>query len=148
MSSPSDSTTDRPHPRSRSRCCGRGGSWSALNVVTMVAGFALFWPLGLCVLFWILGGRYVRELPHATIRQWSKLSGAWRGPVAGGSPGAGDNVVFNEYQQTQYERIREIKDEIRNRARNFSEFRARARRRADEEEFDRFMSDAPLREGS
>jgi hypothetical protein len=113
----------------------------------MVAGFALFWPLGLCVLFWILGGRDVRELPDAMHRQWSKLSGAWRGPVAGGSPGAGDNVVFNEYQQTQYERIREIKDEIRNRARRFSEFRARAKRRADEEEFDRFMSDAPLREG-
>ena len=54
-----------------------------------------------------------------------------------------DNEIFNEYQQTQYDRISEIKEEIRTRARRFAEFRSDAKRRADEEEFRRFMDDSP-----
>ena len=53
------------------------------------------------------------------------------------------NQVFNEYQQTQFDRIREIKDEIKERARRFADFRSDAKRRADEEEFRRFMDDSP-----
>jgi hypothetical protein len=54
--------------------------------------------------------------------------------------------VFNTYQNTQYDRIREIKEEIRARAKRFSEFRADVKRRADEEEFNQFMSNAPERD--
>ncbi len=54
-----------------------------------------------------------------------------------------DNVVFSEYQQTQYDRIREIKDEIKSRSKRFNDFRASAKRRADQEEFNQFMADSP-----
>ncbi len=112
----------------------------------MVAGFVLFWPIGLLILCWVVTGREVQELPAAIRRQWSKMTGGWHRPNGHGIHRPSENVVFNEFQQAQYERIREIKDEIKNRARRFSEFRANAKRRADEEEFNRFMSDAPLRE--
>ena len=59
-----------------------------------------------------------------------------------------DNVVFNEYQQTQYDRIREIKEEIKSRANRFSEFRMDAKRRADQEEFNRFMASGPYSDSS
>jgi len=107
----------------------------------MVAGFVLLWPLGLVLLFWNLAGRDVRELPGAVGRLWTKVSG-WRGhPLAA----HGDNVVFNDFQQTQHDRVRELEEEIRERSRRFEEFREAARRRADEEEFRRFMEDVPER---
>lgn len=112
-----------------------GARWNGINIAAMVLGFVLFWPIGLGILFWILSGRDVRDLPGAIRRQWDQK---FRGKqyVAGNS----DNVVFNDYQQTQYDRIREIKEEISSRARRFGEFRMDARRRADQEEFDRFMA--------
>lgn len=110
----------------------------------MVIGFVLFWPIGLFILYWIITGRTVRELPRGIRRQWSRVSGKWHGSESFSQHGGKDNVVFDEFQQTQYDRIREIKDEIKERSRRFGEFRANAKRRADEEEFNRFMSDAPV----
>ena len=144
----SDSTGTTTQGRSRDgrrngqRC---GGNWSGLNIAAMVVGFVLFWPVGLFVLFWIITGRDVQELPDAIRGLWSRINDAWRGN--GSDSGATtENVVFNEFQQAQYERIREIKDEVKERARRFRDFRARVKRRADEEEFDQFMSDAPAKD--
>jgi hypothetical protein len=115
----------------------------------MVVGFVLFWPVGLCVLLWSISGRDVRELPEAISRQWSRIAGTWAGAWGGhngdGARGPSDNTVFEEFQQAQRERIREIRDEIKDRARRFRDFRADAKRRADEEEFNRFMSGGPTR---
>ena len=147
MSSTMDSTADRRNGHCCFNVCltkdrkGKSGSnWSFLNVVAMIAGFMIFWPIGLFMLYWIFKGRSVTEIPGLIQEQWTKMSGkSWYGKSAQET----DNVVFNEYQQTQYERIREIRDEIKNRARRFTEFRKDAQRRADEEEFNRFMNEAP-----
>ena len=37
------------------RYCSRG-RWTALNIVLMIIGFAVFWPLGLAMLAWIIWG--------------------------------------------------------------------------------------------
>lgn len=144
MSSSIGSTVDQSEGRSRGYCCGNWGSrgnWSGLNIAAMVVGFMVFWPIGLYILYWIIKGRSVKELPQGIREQWSRMTGSWHGNGGGLS----DNVVFNEFQQTQYDRIREIKDEIKKRARRFADFRANAKRRADEEEFNRFMDEAPVR---
>lgn len=101
----------------------------------------IFWPVGLFILYWILKGRNVGDIPQGMKNKWSKMTGS---NGMGRSHGS-DNVVFDDFQQTQYDRIREIKDEIKERSRRFSDFRERARRRADEEEFNRFMNEAPVR---
>ena len=144
MSTSIGSTADQPERRSRGHCCANWesrGNWSLLNIAAMVVGFVVFWPIGLLILYWILKGRSVKELPQRIAEQWSKMTGNWHG----NGEGPRDNVVFNEFQQTQYDRVREIKDEIRERSRRFAEFRANAKRRADEEEFNRFMAEAPVR---
>ena len=149
MSSTSHSTTHRSHHGSHGHSCGAWcgrANWSAINIGVMVAGFVLFWPVGLFILFWIVSGRDVQTLPGAIRRLWSSVSANWTGRAGADPQGPTDNVVFNEFQQAQYERIREIKDEIKSRARRFEEFRSNARRRADEDEFHRFMSDAPNRD--
>lgn len=139
------STVDQSERRSRGHCCGNWGSrgnWSGLNIAAMVLGFMVFWPVGLFVLYWIIKGRSVKELPQRIREQWLRMTGSRHGN--GGGPS--DNVVFNEFQQTQHDRIREIKDEIKERSRRFAQFRANIKRRADEEEFKRFMDEAPVRD--
>jgi len=111
----------------------------------MVVGFVLFWPVGLFLLFWNITGGDVKELPDVIRGLWSRIDDLWRGNGSG-SRTSTENVVFNEFQQAQYERIREIKDEIKKRTGRFRDFRARAKRRADEEEFKQFMSDAPAKD--
>lgn len=138
----SNSSTDRYSDETRSESAlnrRHKGGFSGFNLVAMILGFVFFWPVGLLIVFWICSGRHVRDLPDAIRELWergfggeSKLSGA---PT--------DNSVFNAYQQTQYDRIREIKEEIKSRAQHFSDFRANAKRRADEAEFNEFMKDSP-----
>ena len=149
MSSASHTTADQRSHRSSGPCrAGRrdGANWSAINIAAMVVGFMAFWPIGLFVLFWIISGRDVQDLPDTVRRQWSRITDGCRSQQGSGTQGTTDNVVFNEFQEAQYERVREIKDEIKARTRRFREFRANTRRRADEEEFNQFMADAPLRE--
>ena len=146
MSSSSASTHDQPVNRSQGRCCGgwgKGANWSGINIAAMVLGFVLYWPVGLFILYWVVTGRGVRELLQWIHQQWSRVTGMWNGNEGFRKDRHSDNVVFNEFQQTQYDRIREIMEEIKERARRFAGFRANAKRRADEEEFNRFMADAP-----
>lgn len=126
----------------RRRGCGdsdcRRGNWSGSNIAVMVVGFVLFWPLGLLALYWILNGRDVLAMGR-------KLSNRKWWPQFKAEEEAAeftDNAVFNEYQQTQLDRVREIRDEIKARRERFGEFRSEAQRRADEEEFRRFMDGA------
>ncbi|MEE9322454.1 MAG: DUF2852 domain-containing protein [Granulosicoccus sp.] len=144
MSSSSGSTVEQSSHQSWGHCGGghgRRGNWSGVNTAAMVLGFVFFWPIGLMIMFWIMSGRNVRALPGAIRQQWLGFSDRWEG-MSCDSVRSG-NVVFNDYQNTQYDRIREIKEEIKVRSHRFSTFRSDAKRRADEEEFNRFMSSAP-----
>lgn len=122
----------------KARGCG-GGHWSTANIASMVLGFIVFAPLGFVILVWSILGNPVQELPGWIRSQWSRFVRGGRGKGVNGE----ENEIFNEYQQTQHDRIREIKDEIRRRAEAFREFRANAQRRKDQQEFDEFMANKP-----
>ena len=149
MSSTNGSTIDssgqksyrHSYNRSGKGCCAKG-NWSPLNIATMVVGFVLFWPVGLVVLYWNIAGRNVKDLPQAVQEKWTDLTqgGLFNNMSNSSHDNGSDNSVFNEFQQTQYDRIREIKDEIKNRARNFRDYRADTKRREDESEFRDFMA--------
>lgn len=141
MSSSSETTVNQSNHRSWGPCRtrhGRKGNWSSFNIAAMVLSFVFFWPIGLLVLFWILSGRNAQELPGAIKAKWQEFFGATQG--FGERSG---NTVFNDFQQTQYDRINEIKDEIKARAERFKEFKADAQKRADQDEFNRFMANHP-----
>ncbi len=141
MTSSSSSTVNdsRQYRHSRKGCC-TGGNWSGMNIAAMVIGFVFFWPVGLFLLYWNISGRNVKDLPGAIQEKWTAMfNGSFCKP-RGHKDSKGENSVFDEFQQTQYDRITEIKEEIKNRARNFSDFRSEAKRRADESEFKEFMS--------
>ncbi len=132
----------------RVNMCTHGSDrWTALNIAGVVAGFIVLGPLGLAVLFWVLSGRDVVEIPAALQRLWhwfkSKQGSAdWTMGLTGSR--ASDNRVFNDYQQTQLDRIQEIRDDMNRRRAQFEAFREQARRRKDEEEFRQFMNESPL----
>ncbi len=86
------------------------------------------------MLFWIATGRKLQQLPSAIKEKWEVFGAKFER-----NGRSSDNVVFDEYQQTQYDRIRALKAEIKNRSKRFNEYRADAKRRADEAEFNRFM---------
>ena len=128
------------HSHQRGRCSK--GRWTPMNIAAMVLGFVCFWPVGLLVLFWILSGRNVQDLPEAVREKWQQFFG----DTSNKRRGSSDNIVFDEYQQTQYDRINEIREEIKARHARFQAFRMDAKRRADEEEFNRFMASKPVQE--
>ena len=130
---------------SRGRCfhgdirqCG-SGHWSGANIAAMVLGFIIFAPLGFVVLVWTILGHPIQELPNWLRDKWAQIFRTHTTRTYNDS----ENIVFNEYQQTQYDRIREIKEEIRNRAGAFRAFRFDAKRRKDQQEFDDFMASKP-----
>ena len=141
MTSSSSSTVNDTgqYRHSRKGCCSRG-NWSGINIAVMVIGFVIFWPVGLLLLYWNMTGRDVKDLPGAIQKKWSTMFSGSLSGKAGHDDSTGGNSVFEEFQQTQYDRIVEIKEEIINRARSFRDFRANAKRRADEDEFKEFMS--------
>lgn len=120
------------------RC--KGGHWSGMNIAAMVIGFIIFPPLGLVVLVWTLAGHPIQSLPAAIRNKWNEFSSGEK-KVKHADSG---NVVFKEYQQTQYDRINELKEEIRTRAERFRAFRSDTKRREDQKEFDSFMASAPV----
>ena len=141
MSSSSETTVNQSNNRSWGPCRtsrARRGNWSSFNIAAMVLSFVFFWPIGLVVLAWILSGRDARDLPGAIKAKW----GEFKQGSQSFSERSG-NTVFNDFQQTQYDRINEIKHEIKTRSERFKEFKAEARRRADQDEFNRFMANSP-----
>lgn len=123
----------------RGRACHRR-NWSSTNIIAMVLGFVFFWPVGLLVLFWILTGRNAVDLPAAIKAKWQALRSGGDIDLNMNFAASTDNVVFNEYQQTQHDKIREIKHEISERSKRFRNFREDAQRRVDEQEFEAFMN--------
>ena len=148
MTSSSNTAYTRTGNRVWGRCRQQGnnkcGNWSGLNIAAMILAFVVFWPIGLLILFSNLSGRDVRDLPQGIREQFSRLKASWNQSDGGfNRSDYSDNDVFNEYQQTQYDRIHEIKEEIKARSRSFKEFRENLKRRAHEEEFNHFMADKP-----
>lgn len=148
MSSSSASESDRPFNQSWGHCGGgrrgrpgRKNGWSPVNTAAMVIGFIFFWPVGLLILFWICSGRHVQDLPAAIQHKWSMFFGKSH---CSERSARHENTVFSDYQQTQYDRISEIKEEIKERERRFKEYRTDTKKREDEKEFNDFMSDSPV----
>jgi Protein of unknown function (DUF2852) len=128
------------HTASATRSSPRG-RWSALNIVLMVIGFALFWPLGLAMLAWIIWGEEIAAKAEDMKAQFRGFSGRARG-FAGDSFRAGGrtgNAAFDEYRTQELRRLDEERRKLEKMRGEFESFLAELRRVKDQEEFDRFM---------
>jgi hypothetical protein len=122
----------------RKRCNKR---WTGLNILLMVIGFVLFWPLGLAMLAWIVWGdeisrtaddlksRFGTFSRSAPMRSYSAYGGAYTG-----------NVAFDEYRNRELKRLEEERRKIEEMRSEFEDFLREARRAKDQDEFEKFMS--------
>jgi hypothetical protein len=105
------------------------GAWIAL----IVLGFALFWPIGLAALFFVMFSGRARIWRMERRGRWHNARG--RGFYWGGcGMHTSGNAAFDEYRAQTIRRLEEEQKE-------FFEYLERLRQAKDKEEFDRFMAD-------
>ncbi len=122
------------------------GRWTALNIVLMVVGFAVFWPLGLAMLAWIIWGEEIAARTEAFRSQCRSFSDrGLRGPQGFGRTG---NAAFDEFRVQELQRLEEERQKLAAMRAEFESFLSELRRVKDQEEFDRFMGEFRSRGGS
>ncbi len=104
-----------------------GVKWSSANIVALVLGFVVFWPVGLLMLFFILSGG---DMADTFNRAKSWVSGLGSGQ----SYNASGNAAFDQYRDETLRRLEEEQQA-------FGDFMERLKRARDQEEFERFMSE-------
>ncbi len=143
MNHSATATGPRPHHRAR-------GRWTALNIVLMIIGFAVFWPLGLAMLAWIIWGDEIAENVEAlkeSLRSLFERAPRFREGVAGFSSRTG-NAAFDAYRDEELKRLDEERRRLEAMRAEFESFLAELRRVKDQDEFDRFMREFRNRTGS
>jgi hypothetical protein len=130
-----------------STACATRGRWSPLTVIAMIGGFAIWWPIGLAVLAWIIwGDRFDRRSARDAFQRMKGEFGGFARSNTAWSPSTG-NSAFDTYKAETLRRLDEERRRIDEEARAFSEFMTNLRRARDQEEFDRFMADRRRNQG-
>jgi hypothetical protein len=110
----------------------------------MVAGFVVFWPLGLLALFlkWKNGEMWRGAADSAAPWAGFKMPDfqAWKSQAHHGFAGSG-NAAFDEYKREQLNRLDEERRRLEEEQKAFRAFVEKLRRAKDQEEFDRFMAE-------
>jgi Protein of unknown function (DUF2852) len=133
-----------------------GSRWTPFEVIAMVLGFIVFWPIGLAILgykFWQsrYGGPDLQTLATnkwedarammATNSSWG--CGAMR--RASRFYAASGNAAFDEWRTAELARLDEERRKLDEAQREFAEYVDAIRRAKDREEFERFMAERRAR---
>jgi hypothetical protein len=130
---------------------------SGWEIAAMVAGFIIFFPVGLATLGYLIVRKKMGESgtdtmglkreykrwKHEMKAQWSGHRGGFGGQgsgFGGFSRGSG-NLAFDDYRTEVLRRLEEERRKLDEEQRAFGEFVLKLRRAKDQEEFDRFMAD-------
>jgi len=150
-----------PENNSPSRPCS-GLGWKPMELVAMILGFILFWPIGLAILFakiWQMRSAHAGDLPsfiqakmNEKFREkWEQKMGRhwacgarrdfsdWPRHWRAGMRSSG-NLAFDDWREAELARLEEERQKLVAAEREFAEFMDNLRRAKDREEFDRFMA--------
>jgi hypothetical protein len=112
-------------------------AWTPATVALTVAGFMVFWPLGLAMLAYVLfGDRFevFKREANATV------DGMFRSCRKSSGYSATGNVAFDEWREKEIERLNEERRKLDELRADFEEELRELRRAKDQEDFDRFMA--------
>ncbi len=153
-------TSDR-----RGRRCGRA-RWRPVELLAMILGFIVFWPIGLAILFLKIWqkregrpdqdlvdfvherGSEMRSRCMARRAQWAPdewVRGEWK-PNFGGAPRPTGNSAFDDWRAAELARLEEERQKLVQAERDFAEHLDKLRRARDREEFERFMNERSARQ--
>ena len=125
----------------RRPCLKRG--WSPLNIVLMIAGFIIFWPLGLAMIAWIIWGDEIGRMFSDAKAQFHGAARAT--PFSAATSRRTGNLAFDEYRTAELKRLAEERRKLEEMRAEFEGFVAELRRAKDQEEFKRFMANYQAR---
>jgi hypothetical protein len=137
--------------------CAPGEPWKLVEIVAMVLGFIVFWPIGLAVLgwkFWQRKSGYPGDIVSFGREKWGNranwASGRW-GFAAnhwpGFAAGATGNRAFDEWRATEIARLEEERKRLAAAEREFADYLENLRHAKDREEFEHFMNQRRDRQG-
>jgi len=117
-------------------------AWTPATIALMVIGFAVFWPLGLAMLAYIIWGDrlegFKRDVNDATD---GVFRGFRRGCGRANATFSSGNVAFDEWREKELERLAEERRKLDEARAEFESYVRELRRAKDKEEFDRFMAE-------
>jgi hypothetical protein len=132
---------------------GQGEPWKPVEILAMVLGFIVFWPIGLAVLgwkFWQKKSGYSGDIVSFGREKWEKSANWARGSdgwgfavnnwaASGSGMGSTGNRAFDEWRTAELARLEEERQRLVAAEREFAEFMENLRHARDREEFERFM---------
>jgi hypothetical protein len=120
--------------------------WTPIELLAMILGFIVFWPIGLAILgfkIWQRKSGYPGDLGAAAQEKWREARSAFSGPWASRSAPwrASGNMAFDEWRAAEIARLEEERRKLDEAHREFAAFVENIRRAKDREEFERFMNE-------
>jgi hypothetical protein len=106
----------------------RHGRWTPLSILAVVAGFIVWWPLGLAALAYVLWAGPIDRLADDGAHKVREAFGARSAPKGSG------NAAFDAYKAETLKRLEAEQAE-------FADYLNRLREARDREEFERFMAE-------
>lgn len=113
--------------------------WSPFNILLMVLGFIVFWPLGLAMLAYNIWGHKFGDLKTDLKRQFD-MSNDWSSCKRQTKARPTGNAAFDAYRERELNRLEEERAKIDAMRQEFDDYMETLRQARDQEEFDRFMS--------
>lgn len=146
-----------PSPASgaRWRGCAPGEPWKAVEILAMVLGFIVFWPIGLAVLGWKIWQRrsgYPGDIVAFAREKWASWTRSgpgrpgfaargWCGPSYSYGARSSGNQAFDEWRAAELARLEEERQKLAAAEREFAEYMENLRLAKDREEFEHFMNE-------
>lgn len=115
-------------------------AWTPATVAMTVAGFMVFWPIGLAMLGYVLFGDRFEAFKRDANSTVDGFASACRKQGSGFSKhSATGNVAFDEWRNAEIERLNDERRKLDEMRSEFEEELREFRRAKDKEDFDRFM---------
>lgn len=130
----------------RDHRCGFAFGWKPVELLAMVLGFMVFWPIGLAVIGW----KFWQKKSHYTGDFTAFAEGKWRSATQGfGRAARGErwrpfttgNTAFDDWKAAEFARLDEERRKLDEAQRAFADHLNRLRSARDREEFERFMAE-------
>ena len=141
------------------RSRGQRAPWHPVELIAMVLGFMLYWPVGLAILalkMWqrksgetgdlasVARAAYARsgEWAQNSARNWTAKGPSWAQPQSGSGFGMNrtGNSAFDDWRASELAKLEEERKRLADAEREFADHIDGLRRARDREEFDRFMA--------
>jgi hypothetical protein len=137
---------------------GAGSRWTPVELIAMVLGFMVFWPIGLAILgfkYWQrkTGGADLQTVATGAFHQARSAMGNFQSAAprnwtqqaqstwARGFTHSTGNAAFDEWKGAELSRLEQERRRLEDAHKEFADWMETVRKAKDREEFDRFMNE-------